>query len=61
VILTLESVKEAGQTEQHRRQLWSNAATVGFWPIGEVHGHPLIQCTTGSGATSAEEVKREAN
>ena len=32
-----------------------------FWPIAEVHDRPLIQCTTGSSATSAEEVKREAN
>jgi hypothetical protein len=31
------------------------------WPIGEVHDRPLIQCTPGSSATSAEEVKREAN
>jgi hypothetical protein len=33
----------------------------GSWPIGEVHDRPLIQCTTGSSATSAEEVKRDAN
>jgi hypothetical protein len=32
-----------------------------LWPIGEVHDRPFIQCTTGSSATSAEEVKREAN
>jgi hypothetical protein len=32
-----------------------------LWPIGEVHDRPLIQCTTGSSATSGEELKREAN
>jgi hypothetical protein len=43
------------------RPLFLSEVYVWSWPIGEVHDRPLIECTTGSNATSAEEVKREAN
>jgi hypothetical protein len=43
------------------RDIFTSLPNVSSWPIGEVHDRPFIQCTTGSSAASAEEVKREAN